>query len=102
MLKTLKNYIKDGFKEGFSLPLAKDGITGLPSATLWFAYISFLLALAAEVYFIIKEDNLASTSTAIIFWVIAMVFYRMGKLDKVKIDIDDQNIELDGEDDAKS
>ena len=98
MLDKLKTYIKDGLKEGFSLPLAKDGVTGLPSATLGFAYVSFLLAFAAVAYFVVKDAGLAATSTAIALWVIAMVFYRMNRIGKFKVDLDDKEIEMESED----
>lgn len=98
MFESFKNYVKDGLNQGFKIPLAKEGVEGKPSATLWFAYISFFLALASEVYFIYKGDPLASTATAICFWVLAMVFYRLRKLDSVKIDLDNHSIELDGDD----
>lgn len=103
MFKSIKNYIKDGLDQGFKVPLAKDGIEGKPSATLWFAYLSFFLALGSEIYFIYKGDPLASTTTAICFWVLAMVFYRLRKLDKIKIDLNNRSIELDGDskDDSK-
>lgn len=88
--------LKTALKEGFSVPLIKD--EGKPSATLTFAYASFLVAIAAEVYFILNGDHLASTATAIIFWALAVVFYRMRKIDKVKFDLDDKSLELDAED----
>jgi len=102
MLDKLKTYIKDGLKEGFSLPLAKDGVTGLPSATLGFAYVSFVLAIASVAYFMAKDASLAATSTAITLWVIAMVFYRMNKIDKFKVDLDDRSVELEGDDDEST
>lgn len=90
-------YIKDALKNGFSLPLAKDGETGKPSATLWFAYVSFFIAVCSEIYFICVGDHLHSTATAIVFWVLAMVFFRMGQLGKVKVDLKDEDVEIDSE-----
>lgn len=97
MLENLKEYIKNSFKDGFAVPLFKDD--GKPSATFTFAYTSFIVAILAELYFILNGDYLASTATAIVFWALAVVFYRLRKLDHVKFDIDDKTIELDGEDD---
>lgn len=91
--------LKTALKEGFSVPLAKDGDT--PSATLTFAYVSFIVAICSEIYFIFKGDPLAATSTAIIFWGLAVVFYRLRKLDHVKFDLDDKEIELSGHDDEE-
>lgn len=96
MFKSLKKFINDGVNNGFPVPLAK-GTNKKPSVTLWFAYVTFWLAVCATVYFIYKGDPLSSTVTAIGFWTIAMVFFRMNKIDKFKIDFDDREIELDSE-----
>ena len=94
------NWLMESFKKGFAVPLAKDS-TGKPSATLWFAYVSFLIASGSVIHFIFQGDPLAASCTAIGFWTIAMVFYRIGKLDKFKIDLDDREIELEADDESK-
>ncbi len=99
MINNIKEYVQDGLKNGFSMPAAKDGSSGEPSATLWFAYMTFFLALAAVIYFIVKGDPLASSTVAVGFWALSVVFYRIRKLDKFKVDFDDKSIELDGGDD---
>lgn len=98
----IKEYIKDGMQNGFKLPYAYDGSTKQPSVTLWFAYCSFFLAFGAVVYFIVKGDPLASSSVAIGFWALAMVFYRLRHLDKFKLDLDDKSLELSGDEDEES
>lgn len=95
MLDKLKALLKDGI----DVPLMKDD--GKPSIIFTFAYTTFILAVIAEIYFMIKGDPLAATATGIIFWAIAVVFLRIGKLDKVKFDLDDKSIDLESSEDKK-
>lgn len=92
--------LKKALKDGIAVPVFKD--KGVPSTTFTFAYVSFVIAVGAELYFIVKGDPLASTATAIIFWTVAMVLYRLRRLDKVKFDLDDKSFELEGSDDKEN
>jgi hypothetical protein len=88
--------------EGITLPLARDADRNKPSATLWFAYISFFMALGSVIHLTIKGDPFLSAMTSISFWAIATIFYRMRTLNKFKVDLDDKEIEIDGGDDEPS
>lgn len=91
--ETVKSLLEDGLK----LPYAYDPTTGKPSITLLFPYVTFLLALAANIALLVK-DVFTGTVTAIIFWSVAVIFYLMRKLQKTKIDFDDKSIELESDD----
>lgn len=102
MFNKLKEIVKDGLENGFRLPSAKDGESGKPSVTLWFAHVSFTVAMAGTIYFLATGDTLHSVLTAIGFWTIAMIWYRLRRLDSVKIDLRDQEIELNIDSDNKN
>lgn len=90
-------------EEGIKLPFVYDAATKQPSITLMFAYVTFVLALVSTILLHIFDSLLNATITSICFWVIAYVLYRIRKLDKAKIDLDDKSIEFsgDGEDEGE-
>lgn len=96
MLESIKSFINRANEEGLRLPFARDAANGKPSVTLLFAYISFVLAICANIYFILKDPQMG-TILSITTWAIALVFYRLRSLDHVKFDLDDKSIELDGD-----
>lgn len=99
-MKLLDLY-KEFSKTGFPVPFIQDAITEKPSMTLTFAFVSFLIC-CTGIIFLIARDLTVGTITSLLFWVICMVFYRMRKLDKFKIDLDDRTIELDGGDEEEN
>lgn len=101
MLSKISTVIRRWCKEGVNLPYAHDPEKNQPSATLLFLYISFVIAACSVIALHLKAGLFIATITAICFWVLAMVFYRIRKLDKFKIDLDDKTIELDAEDEDK-
>ena len=80
-------------------PFLKDISEGKLSLTLWFAYCTFLIAAGSVVALHFKAGLFAATCTAICFWVLATVFYRMRRIDNFKIDLKEHKIEIDGDDD---
>jgi hypothetical protein len=88
-------------KEGVYLPYAHDAERGKPSASLLFMYVSFVIAACSVIALHLKAGLLIATLTSIMFWVLAMTFYRIRKLDKFKIDLDDKTIELDADEDEE-
>ena len=83
--------------KGMKLPFVYDPESKAPSVTLSFAYITFFLTVISVAVLHFRADPMVASGGALIFWVLATVFYRLRKLDKVKIDLDDQEIELDSE-----
>lgn len=98
-MKWLKETLSDWKEKGIPFWYAHDGSTGEPSITLFFAYTTFILTFASAILLHIFPDLLNASVYTLIFWVIAFVFYRLRKLDKIKIDLDDREIELEGSDD---
>lgn len=99
MLQKIKELIKKSCTNGIYFPFAHDPVTKTPSVTLLFPYITFVLALASVVALHFKQTLLIPSLVSILFWVISVVFYMIRTLQKAKIDLDDQSIELEGEKD---
>lgn len=102
-----------GFKEfwtsltvtGMYLPFAQDPVKQKPSVTLLFFYIgnatASLATIVSSTILIVKEQYLLATVSPMMLYVLGFVFYRLRNLDHVKIDLDDQSIELDASNKGK-
>lgn len=82
------------------LPAAYDKVQDGPSVTLLFSHLSFCLTFTAIIFLLIKDITIG-TITAMIFWVIATVFYLIRRLKTFKADLDDRSIEFDGGEDIE-
>lgn len=100
-IQAIKDLYNKSAEVGLKLPFVYDGATKQPSITLMFAYITFILALVSTILLHIFDNLLTATVTSICFWVIAYVLYRIRKLDKAKIDLDDRSIEFSGDGEEK-
>lgn len=87
-------------KDGMLWPFVHDPVKGKPSVTLLFFYISFCLAagsvLVSSVMLLISQKYLAATMMPMLMMYSGFIFYRLRRLDSVKIDLDDKSVELDG------
>lgn len=85
-------------REGMAWPFVHDPTTKQPSVTLMFFYISFVVAVSyiavSSGMLIAKGDYLSATLMPTMLLLLGFVFYRLRQLDKVKIDLDDKEIEL--------
>lgn len=97
--QSIKDQFKTWNKEGMNVPLASDN--GVPSMTLLFAYISFLATLISLIYLHIFPDRPTPTIVSIVFWTIALIIYRVRKIDKFSVDLDDKSFSIEGSDDEK-
>jgi hypothetical protein len=99
----LKELIKNLSVNGIHLPYAHDVTTGKGSATLLFFYIFGLSTLFSlfTLHLITTLEMAMSTGMTIVAWTFSYVFYRMRKLDKVKFDLDDKSIEIEGDDEEE-
>jgi hypothetical protein len=100
VLKRIKDLILKSNRIGLPLPMAHDSVTGKPSVTLLMFYTGLVLSIISIVLLHDNPDKyLSATLVTLLFLSLGFVFYRMRTLDKVKFDLDDKSIELDGEDD---
>jgi hypothetical protein len=83
---------------GIKVPQIYDFSTKLPSITLSFPYIAFIVLVYAEIN-LINKDATQGTLVALGTWFLATVLYMIRKITKAKFDLDDQSFDLEGEDD---
>lgn len=95
MLTKILEIWKRWSDEGIRLPYLFDPSTSQPSITLGMLYIASLIMFGSIVTLHFKDGILTASLTTIMVWILAYVFYRLRKLDKVKIDLDDQSLELE-------
>lgn len=96
------SYITDKIKEwstrGFQFWYAYDPTVKQSSVTLFFCYVTFWIAIGGSLAVYFKPDLLTASINSTVFWVAAFIFYRLRKLDTVKLDLDDRSLELSGND----
>lgn len=100
MSERIKEFFVKASTEGLYLPVAQDA--GKPSVTLFFMYLSNLVAIVSLILLHVKGDPFTATSTTAIYAIIQTVLYMLRRLQKAKFDLDDKSIELEGEDDETS
>lgn len=88
-------------EQGLRLPLAFDPVNKMPSITLLFAHITFILASVSTIALHFKPTLFIPTCTSIIFWVIATVLYMLRKISKAKFDLQSKSFDLENDDDSK-
>lgn len=90
--------------KGMAWPFVHDPVKNKPSVTLLFFYISFCVVtttiIGSSTMLIIKGQYLQATFMPLLLWVLGFVFYRLRRLDSVKINLQEQSLELDGGDNA--
>jgi len=97
MWQKIKDVFISSTKVGFFLPMAYDPESGKPSISLMFAWLTFMSALVSTIALNFTDKTLTASITGIMFWVMAIVFYKVRKLDKFKIDLQNKSIELDAQ-----
>lgn len=90
--------------KGMEWPFVHDPVKGKPSVTLLFFYLTFCVTISAiatsSIMLIINGDYLQATIMPMLAWFSSFVFYRLRRLDSVKINLEEKSVELDGGDDA--
>lgn len=98
MPQSVMNAIEIWAKRGMYWPYVFDPQNKEPSVTLMFFYIAFVIAnltiCASSVMLLSKGDYINATIMPMLQLVLGFIFYRLRNLDKVKIDLDDKQIEL--------
>jgi len=100
MLNKVKETWNIWSTEGMKWPFVHDAVKGKPSITLLFFYLSFCVALGtiitSSTMMIIKGDYFTATMMPMLMWFTSFVFYRLRRLDSVKINLAEKSVELDG------
>lgn len=84
-------------EEGMRWPFLHNPVTGKPSITLLFPYITFVLAFISVILLHIWPNMVIATGTSLIFWAMSTIFYMLRSLSKAKINLEEKSFELDGE-----
>lgn len=87
----------DFLKDGICLPMAADTSKegkSVPSATLWFVYVSHTMATISTINLMTK-DALEGAIQASILWALTMIFYRMKQIDKFKLNLKKKSFEME-------
>ena len=96
----MKKLWKKWCEQGLKWPYLHDPVSGKPSITLLFPYITFVIAVASVVMLHWHPSLILATYTSIFFWAISTVFYMLRKLSQAKFNLDDRSIELDAGSDS--
>lgn len=101
-MKKIKEITKRWGTEGMRWPFLYDPVSKKPSVTLLFFYISYIVAcitvFISSSMLIINKDYLTATYMPILMLFSGFVFYRLRRLDSIKINLRDQSIDLGGSD----
>lgn len=80
---------------GLKVPFARDAATNKPSVTLFFAYITFLIACVSIICMHFLEKLALATWTSMGFWFLATVLYMMRQISKAKLNFKDKSVDLE-------
>ena len=78
----------------FEFPFAKDKTTGKSSATLFFAYVGFLIA-GMSVMYLLNVDAIAGTIASLVLFFGSLVLYRLRQVDRLKVDLQNRSLEIE-------
>lgn len=87
MLDAIIEEIKHIFNKGIKLPMAYDFITKMPSVTLLFPYVAFIVLTYGEIL-LIEKDPMEGSLVALGVWFLATVLYMIRKISKAKLELD--------------
>ncbi len=103
IVESLKEIFKTSAERGMHLPMAYDADKKGPSITLLIFYVAMIMTIGSLTAFHFMPDKLLQPSLlTLLFLGLSFVFYRMRNLDKVKFDLDDRSIELEGNNDDEA
>lgn len=98
----ISDFFKMANSEGLPVPLARDSAKNQPSVTLLFVYVTSLLAIVSLIVLHMRADAVIATAASCIYSIVWTILYMIRQLHKVKFDVDDQSVELEGEDNEKN
>lgn len=95
MLKKLSDMWDRWSIEGLKLPYLFDPTSKQPSITLGMLYIVSLIMFGSLIALHLDSALMTATLVTTLIWVLSYVMYRLRKLDKVKIDLKNQQVDLE-------
>lgn len=102
-MSKVSEFFKDANNIGLALPFARDSARPgtPPSVTLFFLYVTNVLALLSLICLHFRADGLTATIASCGYGLVWSILYLMRNIQKFKIDADDKSIELEGEDEEE-
>lgn len=89
-----------------SFPFVHDPVKDKPSITLLFFYVTFIIVsiitTLSSSMMLIKGQYLEATFMPLFLWILGFVFYRLRKLDNIKINLQERSLELDSGEEGAS
>lgn len=95
LFKKIASRIELACTNGLKFPFAYDPTEKKPSITLLTYYIALYMAIGSLIWIHFRPESLIPTSLTILFWTLSYIFYRIRKLDKAKVSLEDKSIELE-------
>lgn len=95
MFKKVNSLWSAWCEKGIKLPYAFDPETNKPSITLMFFWVTSILSIISLILLHLNLVSNIATTYSLVFIFSAFIMYRLRKLDKVKIDVENKSIELD-------
>lgn len=96
MFEGIKQFFTSGSEKGLKFPYAHDGVSGKPSVTLFFSYVSFYLTIISLIALHFKDSLLIASITTCVYSCIMIIFYLIRTIKRAKIDLDDRSLDLEG------
>lgn len=98
MLNNLKELWTQWCEVGLKWPYAYDPTSKTPSITLLMLYFATIVMFTAEITNLFIQTMNIPVLVTVFVWFLAFIMYRLRKLDKVKLDLDDQSLEIESSD----
>lgn len=92
----LKNWLNKLHDPGIKFPMACDTQHDVPSSTLFFTYLSFLIAYASVIVLIMTNPLYGAIGAGGLY-ILSLVFYLMRRVSVFRVDINDGELELNSE-----
>ena len=93
ILETITRWNKDGLY----FPFLHDPTTNKPSVTLLFLYVTFLNMLGSVIALHFLSNLMSATLVSVGVWALAMVFYRMRRIDDLNVNLKTGSVEVKGD-----
>lgn len=101
MFDKLKTFFRIGEPKPFFFPFAQDPVSEKPSVTLLFAYVSYAIAVGSLIALHFYDRLLAATGMSFLLLCLMVIFYLIRKLQKAKIDLKNESLDLENDDNTE-
>ena len=97
-MNKIKEILNKWSQEGIRFPFAYDNEGGKGSATLLFYYVFSVFLIISLILLHFNIEYTMATCVTTMVWIISYICYRVRKIDKFKLDLDDKSLEVEADD----